>query len=112
MYFEILLAIMSFITSVLFFHYGQKNRKENRNGVGIFYIILGVVWLMLTFYNGYEAYTDYKFQQEMSTPAPAPAPANQQLSNKNQELFNAMKAKHPLLPNATIRAEMARSGSQ
>jgi Na+/melibiose symporter-like transporter len=106
MYFEILLAIMSFITSVLFFHYGQKNRKENRNGVGIFYIILGVVWLMLTFYNGYEAYTDYKFQQEMSTPAPV---SNE---NKELELFKQLKEKYPLVPNATIRAEMAKSGSQ
>jgi hypothetical protein len=87
MYFEIFLALMSFITSVLFFYYGQKNRKENRNGVGIFYIILGVVWLMLTFYNGYEAYSDYKFQQEMPTPAPAPQP----LSAENTEMAFKMQ---------------------
>jgi hypothetical protein len=37
---------------------------------------------MLTFYNGYEAYTDYKFQQEMLTPAPAPQP----LSNENTKM--------------------------
>ena len=81
MYFEIFLSIMSFITSVLFFYYGQKNRKEKRNGVGIFYIILGVVWLMLTFYNGYEAYSDYKYTQS-ELPEVEPVAINNGLGNK------------------------------
>lgn len=68
MYFDIFLTIVSFITAVLFFYYGNKHKKENQNGVGNFQIILGFTWLLLALFNAYQAYGSYKFQQEMAPP--------------------------------------------